>query len=191
MNDIEVTANDITTALANMSNKISRIPDEILAYFLKRIAPRIIDVLCHLYQLSLSTAKIPYQWKQALVIPIHKKGTHKLPSNYRPISLTCVMCSLLESIIAKKLLHYLSSNNLFSFRQYGFIPGRSTSTQLMSVLNKWHYFYDSNLILMLYTLILLKPLTLSLQFYILMVLVDHLISWIKEFLCNRSQSAMY
>ena len=33
MNDIEVTANNITTALADMSNKISGTPNEILAYF--------------------------------------------------------------------------------------------------------------------------------------------------------------
>ena len=35
MNNIEVTANGITTALANMSNKIFRTPDEILACFFK------------------------------------------------------------------------------------------------------------------------------------------------------------
>ena len=33
INNIEVTANDITTALVNMSNKISRSPDEIPTYF--------------------------------------------------------------------------------------------------------------------------------------------------------------
>ena len=37
MNDIEVTANNITTTLANMSNKISRTPDEIPAFFLSKL----------------------------------------------------------------------------------------------------------------------------------------------------------
>ena len=96
MNNIKVTTNDITTALADMSNKISRTPDEIPAFFFKRIAPWIIDVLRHLYQLSLSTTKIPYQWKQALiVIPFHKKGTRKLPSNYRPISLPTAIIAII------------------------------------------------------------------------------------------------
>ena len=51
MNNVEVTADDITTALANMSNKIFTTPDEIPAYFIKQIAAWIIDVPCHLYQL--------------------------------------------------------------------------------------------------------------------------------------------
>ena len=40
----------------------------------------------------------------------------------------------------QKLLHYLLSNNIFASSQYGFILRRSTSTQLMSILKKWHYF---------------------------------------------------
>ena len=51
---------------------------------------------------------------------------------------------LFESIIVKKLLDYLLRNNIFTSRQYGFIPGRSASTQLMSILNKCYYFCDSN-----------------------------------------------
>ena len=56
MNNIDVTTNDITTALANMSNKISRTPDTIADYFLKHIASCIVDLLRHLYLLSRSTA---------------------------------------------------------------------------------------------------------------------------------------
>ena len=40
----------------------------------------------------------------------------------------------------QKLLHYLLSNNIFASSQYGFILRRSTSTQLMSIFKKWHYF---------------------------------------------------
>ena len=51
MNNIEVTANDITTALTNMSNKVFTTLDGILAHFIKQIAAWIIDSSCHLYQL--------------------------------------------------------------------------------------------------------------------------------------------
>ena len=93
------------------------------------------------------------------------------------------MCRLIESIIAKKLLHYLLRNNTFTSKQYGFIPGRFTSTQLMSVLNKWHYFHSSNLDFdVIYTDFAKAFDTVSHG------VSDHLISWIKELLCNWSQS---
>jgi len=159
MNFSEITVNDILLAIFKMSNKLSRTPNGIPAYFLKRIAPSIIDVLCYLFNLSLSSSTMPYQWKQALVISMHKKGSRDLPTNYRPISLTCNMCHLLESIVAEKLRNYLLCNGILTPSQYGFLP--STYTQLISALNKWHYAYDNNIDLMLFTQILQKLLTLS------------------------------
>ena len=113
-------------------------------HFLKRVAPCLIDVLCYLFNLRIEHAVLPYQWKQAIVIPIHKKGDRDSPRNYRPISPTCVMCRLFESIMSEKLLNHLLSNDIFTSRQHGFIPGKSTCTQLLSVLNKWHYSFDNN-----------------------------------------------
>ena len=42
------------------------------------------------------TSTIPSQWKQALVSPTHKSGEKSDPSNYRPISLTCIACKIME-----------------------------------------------------------------------------------------------
>jgi len=58
-------------------------------------------------------------------------------SNYRPISLTCICCKILESIIRDHLFDYFISNNLLSNKQYGFIKGRSTTLQLLKVLDEW------------------------------------------------------
>ena len=111
-----------------------------------RVAPSIIVVLCYLFNLSLNSSKLPYQWKQAVVIPIYKKGCRRnVLTNYRPISLTCVMCRLFEGIISEKVLIHLLGNDLISPNQHGFVPGKSAHTQLISVLNKWYCSYDNNL----------------------------------------------
>ena len=38
-------------------------------------------------------------WKDAIVTPSHKKGEKELASNYCPISVTCIACKVMESII--------------------------------------------------------------------------------------------
>jgi len=52
------------------------------------------------------------------------------------VSLTCVICKLLESIIRDHVTDYLLNNKLLSSRQCGFIKGRST-LQILNMLDKW------------------------------------------------------
>ena len=97
-----------------------------------------------LFSLCLSQGTLPIQWKSAIVVTIHKKGSRDHRGNYRPISLTCVLCRVLEHIIANKLLHHFHCNNLLSVNQFGFLPGHSSCSQLLTVLNKWFSKYDNN-----------------------------------------------
>jgi len=53
-------------------------------------------------------------WSKAVVTPIFKGGDSCNASNYRPISLTCVACKLMERIIAVQMLDYLRVNSLIS-----------------------------------------------------------------------------
>ena len=49
------------------------------------------------------------------------------------MSLTSVVCKLLESLLRDVLLKYLESNNKIVSHQYGFRPGYSCATQLLTV----------------------------------------------------------
>ena len=62
--------------------------------------------------------------------PIFEKGDKKKAENYRPVSLTCVVCKVLESIVRVKLMFHMESNNLFSKDQFDFRSGYSCVTQL-------------------------------------------------------------
>ena len=53
-------------------------------------------VFAHLSQQSLDKDEIPKEWSLANICPLHKKGDRALPSNYHPVSLTCVACKMLE-----------------------------------------------------------------------------------------------
>ena len=66
-----------------------------------------------------------------------KKGSKKVASNYRPVSLTSIVCKCLEKIVWERIINFVKNENLFNNRQYGFISGRSTQLQLLKVLDKW------------------------------------------------------
>jgi hypothetical protein len=84
-----------------------------------------------LFQDLLSSRTVPPDWLEARVVPIHKQGSIHQSSNFRPISLTSSPGKTMESVVAKELLEYAKTNDLFYASQFGFLPGRSCMTQLL------------------------------------------------------------
>ena len=80
---------------------------------------------------------IPKEWKKATISAIFKKGNRSMAGNYRPVSLTSVVCKLLEKIIRQHIIKNMKVNKLFSNKQFGSISGGSTSLQLLEILDKW------------------------------------------------------
>lgn len=71
-------------------------------------------------------------WRLATVKPVFKKGARDLASNYRPISLTCVACKLMESIVRDTMYVHVSDNGLLNAAQHGFRAKHSTATSLLA-----------------------------------------------------------
>ena len=59
-----------------------------------------------------------------------KKGDKSSVANYRPISLTCILCKVLEHIMASHLVKHLAKHDLLYDLQHGFREKRSCETQL-------------------------------------------------------------
>ena len=53
-------------------------------------------------------------WKIAKICPIFEKGNKLEPLNYRPISFTCIVFKICETIIRDKLVEYLESHAIIS-----------------------------------------------------------------------------
>ena len=79
---------------------------------------------------------IPNDWKHAIFSAIYKKRPRTFASNYRPISLTSIICKLMETFVKCELMTHLINENLLSTKQHGFISGRYTTTQLLNNLDK-------------------------------------------------------
>jgi hypothetical protein len=167
-------------------------PDMLHPKVLHEISPAIAPYLKHLFTISMQQAEIPDDWKHSTITVLHKKGKKDNVENYRPISLTCITCKMLESIICDQLMNYFKENNLFSTKQYGFIKGRSTVAQLLKVCDDWTRALDSGKqVDVIYTdfekafdKVPHKRLLSKLYSY---GVNKELIDWIETFLCGRTQ----
>ena len=97
----------------------------------------------YMFRKSLSTGIVPNEWKIANVSAIFKKGNKSEPGNFRPISLTCVLCKLCESIIKDNIMLHLEMHNMISDCQHGFRNNRSCITQLLQVMEDFTYLMDN------------------------------------------------
>ena len=87
--------------------------------------------LNHIFNKSAERKIIPADWKSANVTSIHKKGNRKEPGNYRPISLTSVVCKTMDRLIKGNIITQLGSNNLIRDSQHGFRDKRCCLTSLL------------------------------------------------------------
>jgi len=104
--------------------------DSVPTFVLKQIIDLIAPCIAELINRLLSTGHVPAEFKEAFITPIVKKpGSDTADSSsYRPISNLSVLSKLLERVVARQLLNYLTSAHLLPSLQYGFRPRHPTET---------------------------------------------------------------
>jgi hypothetical protein len=170
-------------------------PDELHPRLLNELA-KSLTKQCIIFKQSPRLNMIPKEWKKATISAIFKKGNRSMAGNYRPVSLTSVVGKLLEKIIREHIIKHMKVNELFSNKQFGFISGRSTSLQLLEVLDKWTEAIDKgsdvDVIYMDFQKdfdkVPHKRLIRKGKSYML----DHpLLKWIEDFLTGRTQKVSF
>ena len=99
----EMIAKKIKKMKDNKSPGVDGIPPKLL----KEIVDQISTPLANLFNLSLEEGIVPSEWKEANITLLFKKGSRKKPENYRPVSLTSVVCKLLETLIRDHMVEFL------------------------------------------------------------------------------------
>ena len=112
MDDIVVSNEGVTKLLKGLNPSKALGHDELHPKVLKELATHLGPVFAHLFQTSLDTGEIPKEWSPANICPLYKKGDRALACNYRPVSLTCVPCKLLEHIVCSNIMAHLDAYKL-------------------------------------------------------------------------------
>ena len=143
MDDIVVSNEGLTKLLKGLNPSKALGPDVFHPRVLKEPANELDPVVAHLFQQSLDTGEIPKEWSLANICPHYKKGGRAVACNYRPVSLTCVPCKLLEHIMCSNIMAHLDEYKLLSDRQHAFRTRHSCETQLTTVINDWAKILDN------------------------------------------------
>ena len=128
---INVTEEGVKRRLQRLNPHKAAGPDKINPLILRELADIISPVITRIYRASLTQSKTPDVWKEAHVTPVFKKGEKYKAVNYRPVSLTCILCKQLEHILASNIMEHLNNNNLLYAKQHGFRSKLSCETQLL------------------------------------------------------------
>ena len=135
--DLSCSADEVAKLLQSIDVNKASGPDNIPPRILKECAMELALPLTNFFNFTLSRGNIPTDWKVANVVPIFKSGKNNLADNYRPISLTSVVVKILERLIHKHIMKYLTDFQLLNDNQHGFRPSRSCVTQLLQLVHEW------------------------------------------------------
>ena len=127
----------------NSAGGSNGIPTSLLINCAEEIVPALKMIFSHS-----SVILIPTSFKETAIIPVFKSGDKSSPCNYRPVSLTSVLSKVIEKIIRKQVLTFLSHRGYPNNTQHGF---RSCLSALLDVYdNSMHMINNKYTVDMIY-----------------------------------------
>jgi len=167
---------------------IREIPSFIYKYFSNVLSP----MVASLFNESIDSGVFPDKLKTARVVPVHKAGDKTNVNNYRPISTLPFLSKVFEKLMYKRLVSFLSDNDILSNNQFGFRKSRSTSDAVIEWLNNVYESFDNRNILVSIFIDLSKAFD-TVNHRILMNKLDNIgirggvKSWFGSYISNRKQ----
>ena len=129
---------ELTDAIRSLANDKAVGPDGVSVELFKitlnddpALRRRLLDIVVRIWR----GGDVPQQWKDAIIMVLHKKKERTECGNYRGISLVAHACKILLKIIACRLSEYCERVGILPEEQSGFQSNRST-TDMMFVIHR-------------------------------------------------------
>jgi hypothetical protein len=98
--DFDFSVEKVRKLLSELNTTKAAGPDDVHPLILAKAAEVLAYPIATLFRRSLDDGKIPEDWRTARMTPAFKKGSRLLPNNSRPVSLTSVLCKVMEKTCA-------------------------------------------------------------------------------------------
>jgi len=125
--------NIIRKRLKTIGSNKSVEPDGIPSAILKLGGEAMIPYLARLLDITVNNSTLPRDWKRAVVVPIHKGDDRSSARNYRPVSLTSLVCKSMEHVITGYIRQVWDDRDWLYEGQHGFRTGYSCKSQIITV----------------------------------------------------------
>ena len=182
----------VLKALKTIKCKSASGPDCMSPCLLFNLKYTLCNNLSFLFTELFNEGVLPPVWLTSIITPVFKKGLVSDPANYRPISLTCIACRVMEKIVKDTVMSYLYDHKLINKAQHGFMAKHSTVTQLLECTNDWSLSMSNRRLVdcvyidfkRAFDVVCHSKLITKLQAY---GIGGKLLTWISAFLSNRTQ----
>ena len=110
--NLDITTTGVERLLARLDPNKASGPDNISCRILKELAVELAPALTAILNQSIDSGSLPTEWTKANVTPIYNKANKNQTENYRPVSLTCVVCKVLEHITCSHMHKHLEQHDI-------------------------------------------------------------------------------
>jgi len=127
----EPSAFEFELAIEKLKSQKSQGIDQIPAKLIKAGGR---TIRCEIHKLIISIwnkEELPEEWKESIIVPIHKKGDKTDCNNYRGISLLPTTYKILSNILLSRLIPY--AEEVIGDHQCGFRRNKSTADHIFCI----------------------------------------------------------
>ena len=174
-------------------------PDGLPFWFLEAGASALAEPVAYLYNISINFSYVPSQWKVSTITPVPKISHPSEATDFRPISVTPILCRLLEKFIVHRFFYEILLEpqlNQDFMDQYAFRPTGSTSAALIALTDNLTDLLRDNKFVHLIALDFTKAFDTVRHSYLAEQLAelqipDCLYNWIIDYLSDRGHETKY
>ena len=131
--DFAVSIQELKIASKNLKNKKACYSDLLKNEMIKVSCEQLTNVYLKLFNLILKTGIFPNLWCEGIITPIFKSGDKTKSENYRGICVSSCIGKLFTSILNRRLMDFIHSNNLLHPSQIGFLNKNRTSDHIFTL----------------------------------------------------------
>jgi hypothetical protein len=123
----------IKKAIAKLKNAKATGPDNIPGEFLKFGGSPVLNALLQMFCKIKLLEKIPVDWFEGIIKPLHKEGSREMLTNYRGITISSVAYKTLVRIMEEQITSYLEENKVLGELQGAFRKGRRVEDHVFAL----------------------------------------------------------